>query len=247
MATYDDLLSKAVGNAQGVLSGQNYNDAPWMRGIRSDITDQGNKAYNVALNNAMRSGNYGGSFGKTVAGLDEDKLKQLIGSFNTNANDVVKTGLGAASTLQTGALGEEKIAADRQAAWLDAIAKAKTARVQSEASNTAAEGQNGNCFSGCRIMTKDWTVPLELPVRKFRDERFGHAHPEVAIGYKRMAGWLVPTMMKNRVVGWLVHKAIITPLSKCAYYHYKNDFRGRLWEPIGLFWLILWGLIGRIK
>jgi hypothetical protein len=105
-------------------------------------------------------------------------------------------------------------------------------------------GKTGGC--SCRIFTEDWTKELALPIQEFRDKHFDPSSC-VSAGYKMMSGWLVPSMMKNKVVRWTVRKVMLSPLSSFAKNHRKKDHRNIWSAPFGLFWVGVWAITGWLK
>lgn len=59
----------------------------------------------------------------------------------------------------------------------------------------------------------------------------------MAIGYKRMAKWLVPLMQDNFIVRNLVWRLIVSPLTEHGLNWRKN-------RKITRFWLTLWAVTG---
>jgi hypothetical protein len=107
-----------------------------------------------------------------------------------------------------------------------------------------ATSKGGVC--GCRIFTEDWTKELELPIRRFRDEHFS-PDSYVSKGYAKMSHWLVPLMMKSKFVRWIVRKIMLKPMSRFAKYYYNKNLKANLYAPIGLFWTMVWDILGRYK
>lgn len=71
-----------------------------------------------------------------------------------------------------------------------------------------------NC---CFIFLEAFNGKLPWWVRECRDFYY-HRYPEVAVGYKRMAKWLVPLMKRSKVISKLVNKFMVKPITQYGGY-----------------------------
>lgn len=97
-------------------------------------------------------------------------------------------------------------------------------------------GGLGDC---CFIFMEFNNGTLPTSVRKYRDKYY-HWHPTIALGYKRMAKWLVPLMRKCSIVKSIVNQTMIIP---CTRYSMKQ----RQYKSIAHFWLNVWAMIGKMN
>jgi len=112
--------------------------------------------------------------------------------------------------------------------------------------STSSTGSSYGVGCQCRIFTEDWTRELESRVRKFRDD---HYLPTsfVSLGYKMMASWLVPLMLRSRIIRKLTRLIMLKPMAKFAKLYYGKNPRAMLYLPICYFWVATWSLTARIK
>jgi len=117
-----------------------------------------------------------------------------------------------------------------------------------EQMNAAAQTQKASIGNpcACNIFTEGWTKKLEEPVRRFRDEHWTDKS-FVSKGYKLMASYIVPKMLRSKLVRTLTRKFMLNPMSKFASLYYKNDPRSVRYVFCGLFWAFVWNMLGRIK
>jgi hypothetical protein len=88
---------------------------------------------------------------------------------------------------------------------------------------------------------------LTKEVRAFRDEFF-REDGLVQKGYKIASRFIVPLMSKSKKVEGAVRWLMLKPLRKCAELHEAKDKKSWTWllAPIGLFWVMVWAMIGAL-
>lgn len=110
--------------------------------------------------------------------------------------------------------------------------------------DTSSSGEDYGCK--CRIFTEDWTKELEGWVRHFRDEHYLPSS-HISKGYKMMSKWLVPLMMKSKLIRIFVRLVMLKPMSRFASLYYHNDIKKFLYVSICYFWATIWSLSSRTK
>ena len=102
----------------------------------------------------------------------------------------------------------------------------------------------GSLPSCCFIFMEAYNGPLPWWIRKARDSQ---STPETIAGYKWMARWLVPLMIRSTFIKSLVNELMIMPLSSHAGYLYSVEgySHGKVYHRYRDFWLGLWKYIGR--
>lgn len=102
--------------------------------------------------------------------------------------------------------------------------------------NSAASliGSVGSC---CFIFMESYDGVLPASVRRYRDAYY-HWHPTIALGYKRMARWLVPLMRKYNIVKKVVSLTMTKPLT-------KYSLGKRKYKLVAHSWLRIWAMIGK--
>lgn len=99
----------------------------------------------------------------------------------------------------------------------------------------------------CFIFLESYHGELPWWIRKCRD-RYYHAIPEVADGYRRMARWLVPMMRKSPIVRFLVWYFMVQPLTMygqfvCRVSGYQEHYKR--YKVYRKFWFTIWKILGR--
>lgn len=112
-----------------------------------------------------------------------------------------------------------------------------------QALGSAAGGMGGGC---CFIFMAAYEGE-ELPryIRQCRDFYY-NLHPSSAVGYKRMARWLVPMMHKSKLVMSAVKWSMIKPMSWYGQWLTGKSKTGWLMKPIKSFWINTWRLYATI-
>lgn len=97
-------------------------------------------------------------------------------------------------------------------------------------------GENVNC---CFIFLEAYNGKLPWYVRALRD-RYYEQSPEVAIGYKQMAKWLVPFMRRSRLVRLFVNCTLVKPLTSYGAWLYGLNRTGWIFKPVKELWFNIW-------
>ena len=77
----------------------------------------------------------------------------------------------------------------------------------------ATQAMSGIGSMCCFIFLEAYNGQLPESVRLCRDVHY-QRHPQLSVGYKRTARWLVPMMRKSRVVTWLVNLTMVKPITR---------------------------------
>ena len=96
--------------------------------------------------------------------------------------------------------------------------------------------QQGTC---CFIFMEAYNGMLPDSVRICRDH-FYREEPRLAVGYCRMAEWLVPKMKRSSLVKWAVNLFMVKPLTDRAEYlcgNKSNTLRGLFAQHL---WFAVW-------
>lgn len=91
----------------------------------------------------------------------------------------------------------------------------------------------------CFIFMEAYNGKLPWYVRAARDLHY-EKEPGLAIGYRKMATWLVPLMQKSKVTRWLVNVLMIKPLTAHGAWLFNLNRYGFLATPIKSFWFAVW-------
>ena len=99
-------------------------------------------------------------------------------------------------------------------------------------------GAVSNC---CFIMLEGHNGILPWWVRSYRDMTYS-LQPEIAVGYKWMANWLVPMMEKSVFIKSLVNETLVTPLTAYGgwFYSVPGYEHGKCYAGHKRFWFGLW-------
>lgn len=103
-------------------------------------------------------------------------------------------------------------------------------------------GGSGGC---CFIFLEVYHGVLPVSVRKCRD-RYYRYNPKIAVGYTRMAKWLVPMMKQSTVVRNLVWRWMVKPLTQYGEFVTRQGIvnGGRRYRLHRKVWFTIWNLIG---
>lgn len=96
----------------------------------------------------------------------------------------------------------------------------------------------------CFIFLEACNGELPYTVRKYRDLYY-HAEPSIAIGYKRMASWLVPLMARFDFVKSLVNEIMVKPIISYGNYLEGHTTNGSQYKTHTNVWLKIWKFLGR--
>jgi len=96
----------------------------------------------------------------------------------------------------------------------------------------------------CFIFLESCDGQLPYTVRKYRDLYY-NTEPDIADGYKKMAGWLVPMMVKFGFVKSLVQELMTKPMVQYGLYLEGLSTNGSQYKTANNFWLKAWKLIGK--
>lgn len=107
----------------------------------------------------------------------------------------------------------------------------------------AGAGGAGGC---CFIFLESYNGILPWWVRQCRDEYYVK-YPTVAVGYKKMASWIVPIMRKSKWVRNLVNYFMVIPMTKYGgwlkgvegYKHFRHYW---VYKE---FWFTVWKMLGK--
>lgn len=83
----------------------------------------------------------------------------------------------------------------------------------------------------------------KAPLYYIRQYKDSHYEPDsnVAIGYKKLASWLVPLMRESKTVMWLTRTLMLNPMVAYAEAFYtKKYFKKAALRPLTLFWLAVY-------
>lgn len=101
----------------------------------------------------------------------------------------------------------------------------------------------GNAVGCCFIMLEGHNGVLPWWVRAYRDLSYS-LQPEVAVGYKWMAKWLVPLMQKSKLIKGLVNDLLVAPLTAYGgwFYNVPGYEHGKCYAGYKNFWFKVWKL-----
>lgn len=103
-------------------------------------------------------------------------------------------------------------------------------------------GKSGGGGLSCCFIFIEGEGELTQTTRDYRDEHY--LDSPVAIGYKRMAKWLVPLMKRNKFIKNIIRLTMTQPLGKYADYFYGKNNYGWLFYPTKI-WTLIWNIYGR--
>jgi len=186
-----------------------------------------NSAVNAASGAAGAASGNGGFNGVNVA----------LGQPNTSTGTNFGAGQfqGANAGTNTGAANSATGMSNNIFGNMSSLANANTSAQASIANATSPAAYASSTPSCCFIFLESYHGVLPRSVRIARD-RFYKAIPQAAVGYKKMAKWLVPLMQENYIVRSLVWKLMVNPLTKHSLKPSTNRFAVK-------FWITLWANI----
>lgn len=103
-----------------------------------------------------------------------------------------------------------------------------------------AQNMGGMC---CFIFLEATNGKLPWYVRAERDYYY-QQEPAIAVGYKKMAKWLVPLMKDYSWVKKLVNVFMVLPLTHVGGYSHMTNNTGWLLSPVKKFWFNIWKTYG---
>lgn len=119
--------------------------------------------------------------------------------------------------------------------------QSKEATTGQQTGNTQQQGSNGGfgITICCFIFMEAYHGKMPWYVRRCRDE---FCSGERVSGYVRMARWLVPWMRRSKLVGSIVWRMMISPLTGFGGWLYGQNRWGWLLAPIVAFWFGFWAI-----
>jgi hypothetical protein len=134
------------------------------------------------------------------------------------------------------------------AAGINGNRRSVTDYVNSAYSSATLGGSNGGGGTCCFIFMEAYNGVLPWWVRKCRDLYYSE-EPQVAVGYKRMAKWLVPLMSKFEFIRSLVNETMIMPLTSYGGWMMKVEGYedGQKYSGYKKFWFTVWKMLGQSK
>ena len=214
----------------------------------------------------IQSGNFGVggmsnviSNAQTFGNASRDRLGQAIGMATgampgmRSGIDVFQQATGKPSFANTG---DNKFMGATQGAGNQAAGYGQNLLNQAGDNNRTAMGINANRRDGldrfnetigsvcCFIFMEGLNGQLPWTVRKYRDMYY-HAEPEIALGYRRMAKWLVPLMERFDFVKSLVNETMIMPMVQYGFYLEGLSDNGSQYKGRNNFWLKAWKFLGK--
>ncbi len=198
---------------------------------------------NAALRKADVTGSAAGTVLERVAQGTKGNILDLYNKWRGVPEDYINQGAAIEEADQARAEHE------RQLMFQTYLTKRAQDAEEKARKYSMAKSSSTGCLSNeCMIMTEGWTIRLELPVRKFRDEHYTDA-TWVRYGYRMMSRWSLK-LLKNKFSRFLTRQLILKPLNRCAVYYYAEfwtGLKGNLWYPFGIFWTCYWSLSARLR
>lgn len=218
------------------------------RGLNQNLQGTGNLGLVNPTNTISNAMNFGNEYKQQQAGLSNalgtatnvanaqnaqfNPVNVAIGAGNTSSN----FGLGQFNPNQANSL--VNIPVNAATGWgtqLAGIASSGTSAGKSE----SAQGGMSCCF----IVMECYNGNMPSFVRKCRDRYYTNA-PEIAVGYKRMAKWLVPMMRSNVIVRSAVWHLMVKPLTEYGSFIINRTERKGRWART--FWFSVWRKLGKV-
>jgi len=235
---YEDYLKMIMNQGKQVRTGTTTpSQLPYYKYLEQGVTQSQKQMMDEITKQAMAQGYTGGGLNEMYRKAMETGVTGRLGAEKQAWEGTGAEGMEAAKTMGALSQAEQKM-------MMEAIMQQKAIAAQKAASSWGSSYGTTCCF----IMLE--ADDLTDRVRFFRDEHFS---PEgvIAKGYKRMARYLVPMMKKSPFVKRLVKTVMTRPLAEFAFHSYRNngkfnpsDLKGLLYAPVGLFWCIVWALMG---
>ena len=236
------LQGKEMLRAQNLISGKTQ---PWELPEWQPVTEGLRTQHERGLEGLSSAYQQAGVTGPAAALGMERAGEGYEGSLMNLANKM--RGMGHEEAWKGAGMGQA------ESQWLGKMVEARKGRkLQEDAARM--EGISGGVQSGmsglgsacgCRIFTEDWTKELEGSVRRFRDTHFS-PKSYVSKGYKWMSNWVVPAMMKSKLIRKFVRLIMLKPIARVARWWEGKDKTGFVFIPIGIFWNITLDMFGRI-
>ena len=193
--------------------------------------------------------------GKDLTGLNTDialkdyearntNYERAINNYNSLINSATNLGqvrnqfgLGRAQMANDNELKQYQIDEANKFSWGDLAGS-----VLGAAGQVGAAGITKCCF----IFMEAYDYNLPPSVRICRDYYY-EKYPAVALGYKKMAKWLVPMMQKSKIVRNAVKYLMVKPITRYGEYLVGNTDKliNKACILFKEFWFIIWKLGGK--
>jgi hypothetical protein len=218
----------------------------------------GNLGLDNATNAVKNASTYGGAFNAKVG-----QLGNALGAANNSANTLAGNGgvnpvgiaLGTSQMNQSNAnpfntQNYSPQGNDPTNSLLGAVNQTANAQMglQSEYNKYSSDKDDLDSWTQgmgnvcCFIFLESYNGVLPPHVRQWRDYYY-EKEPQVAIGYKRMAKWLVPLMKSNSWIKKAVNWLMVKPITIYGGYQITNK-HGYLMKPFKAFWFNIWRIYG---
>jgi len=268
IASATGLNNTSAGQATNLLNAINLNGlSPGEFNATQRAQNQGNAGTgNLGLNNNTNTinnaMNFGGAFNSKL-GL----LGNALGSATGVANSITGTANAAAGNAGYSPTGtaatafqaptNSQISSNAQTAntsaqnsLLSATSGIQQSYINPQATSAYQNSPGGQATAAfgacCFIFLESYNGILPWWVRKSRDYYY-EREPTVAVGYKKMAKWLVPLMRKSVFIKHLVNIFMIKPIT--LYGGYLHKVKGySLCQPFVIFknfWFFVWRKVGK--
>ena len=235
---YEEYLKMIMDQGKQVRMGTTTpSQLPYYKYLEQGVTQSQKQMIPEITKQAMAQGYTGGGLNELYRKAMETGMTGRLGAERQAWEGTGAEALEAAKSGSMAKLQEQKM-----------LMEAYTARKGISAQKKASSWGGGYGSTCCFIMLE--ADDLTDRVRFFRDLHF-NSEGVIARGYKRMAKYLVPMMRKYPIIKRLVKATMTRPLAEFAFHSYENDgkfnpsdLKGLLYAPVGLFWCIIWVLMG---
>jgi hypothetical protein len=224
-------------NLNGLSPGE-YNATE--RALNRNNVGSGNLGLLNPTNTIANAMNFGGAFNSKIP-LYNAATQTALQAPTAFAN-AAGAGATAANANTAGQAGVNALANPSALGTTSALAN--TGLATNLATGNYSQGNSSNQSMGggvncCFIFMEAYYGFMPPSVRRFRD-RYYRMKPEIAIGYKKMAKWLVPLMRRSTFVRELTWLVLINPATKYTV-HTKHGLN----KTLSHFWLKFWAWYGK--
>ena len=233
------------------------------RSLARDSMGTGNLGLNNATNSISNAMNFGGAFNSKLGTLSNalNTANQTATSAQNTGFNPVNIALGQPNASTMGNFGTGTFnttnAATQNASGNNAfgfgqglmgnMTSMNNANTSAAASQSAAQMGMISSLAGtacCFIFLESYHGELPWYVRHCRD-RYYRNNPTIAVGYKKMAKWLVPLMKRSKLVSSIVWHTMVKPLSEYGQFVVRLAPQNRKYKIVRKFWFSIWHQLGK--
>ena len=218
------------------------------RSLNNTANQTGNLGLNNATNTVSNAVNFGGAFNQKqgILGNALNTATNVAGGALNQGFNPVDVATNAGNANSNFGLSQSNPSQANQFVTTPvntAIGFGSQLTGNTNATKSGSQSSSANGGICCFIFLEMYHGDMPSYIRKCRD-RYYTFMPDVAVGYKKMAEWLVPLMKRSSVVRSLVWHFMVKPLTNYgAFVTRRSSERSGKWAR--KFWFTLWTYLAR--